>query len=60
MRVTNDNKSFSKFINSDIAKKLFGNGERKFIHTNYIKNLLKILMFSMEALATARRWSGSE
>jgi hypothetical protein len=41
--ITNDNKSFSKFINSDIAKKLFGNRERKFIYTNYIKNLIKIL-----------------
>lgn len=42
--VTNDNRSFSKFINSDIAKKLFGNRERKFISTNYIKNLLGILI----------------
>jgi hypothetical protein len=41
--ITSDNKSFSKFINSDIAKKLFGNRERKFIYTNYIKNLIKIL-----------------
>jgi hypothetical protein len=41
--VTNDNRSFSKFINSDIAKKLFGNRERTFIYTNYIKNLLGIL-----------------
>ena len=41
--ITNDNKSFSEFINSDIAKKLFGNRERKFIYTIYIKNLIKIL-----------------
>jgi hypothetical protein len=42
--ITNDNKSFSKFINSDIAIKLFGDDTRTFIYTNYIKNLLKILI----------------
>jgi len=42
--VTNDNRSFSKFINSDIAKKLFGDDTRTFIYTNYIKNLLGILI----------------
>ena len=41
--VTSDNISFSKFINSDIANKLFGNRERTFKYTNYIKNLLGIL-----------------
>ena len=44
LSITNDNKSFSKFINSDIAKKLFGDSERIFIDTIYIKNLLKILI----------------
>ena len=42
--ITNDNKSFSKFINSDIAKKLFGDDTRTFKYTIYIKNLLKILI----------------
>ena len=42
--ITSDNKSFSKFINSDIAIKLFGDDTRTFIYTNYIKNLLKILI----------------
>ena len=39
----NNNKSFSKFINSDIAKKLFGDHTRTFKYTIYIKNLIKIL-----------------
>lgn len=42
--ITNNNQSFSKFINSDIAKKLFGDRTRTFKYTIYIKNLLKILI----------------
>ena len=38
--ITNNNQSFSKFINSDIAKKLFGDRTRTFKYTIYIKKLL--------------------
>jgi hypothetical protein len=44
LSITNNNQSFSKFINSDIAKKLFGDRTRTFKYTIYIKNLLKILI----------------
>jgi len=44
LSITNNNQIFSKFINSDIAKKLFGDRTRTFKYTIYIKNLLKILI----------------